>query len=204
MNPEFAEMEQDLERVMFDREAIENMVDRLGKEISLRYRESVKERRLILIGVLKGSVIFLADLIRHVTLPLEVLFLQASSYGSGTESCGRVQINMELDKKLVGGADVILVEDRDIRGFDVLVVEDILDSGRTLKKLMEYFSASGAHSVSICTMLDKPARRVVDIKTDFVGYDVEDEFLVGYGLDYNEKYRNLPYIGVLKRAIYES
>ena len=191
MNPEFAEMEQDLERVMFDREAIENMVDRLGKEISLRYRESVKERRLILIGVLKGSVIFLADLIRHVTLPLEVLFLQASSYGSGTESCGRVQINMELDKKLVGGADVILVE-------------DILDSGRTLKKLMEYFSASGAHSVSICTMLDKPARRVVDIKTDFVGYDVEDEFLVGYGLDYNEKYRNLPYIGVLKRAIYES
>ena len=191
MNPEFAEMEQDLERVMFDREAIESMVDRLGKEISLRYRESVKERRLILIGVLKGSVIFLADLIRHVTLPLEVLFLQASSYGSGTESCGRVQINMELDKKLVGGADVILVE-------------DILDSGRTLKKLMEYFSASGAHSVSICTMLDKPARRVVDIKTDFVGYDVEDEFLVGYGLDYNEKYRNLPYIGVLKRAIYES
>ncbi len=191
MNPDFKEMEKDLESVMFDRDAIEKMVARLGKEISDAYRESIKERRLILIGVLKGSVIFLSDLMRQINLPVEVLFLQASSYGSGTESCGRVQINMELDKKLVGGADVILVE-------------DILDSGRTLKKLTEYFAASGANSVKICTMLDKPARRVVDIKTDFKGYDVEDEFLVGYGLDYNEVYRNLPYIGILKRSIYES
>ena len=191
MNPDFKELEKDLESVMFDRDAIEKMVARLGKEISDAYRESIKERRLILIGVLKGSVIFLSDLMRQINLPVEVLFLQASSYGSGTESCGRVQINMELDKKLVGGADVILVE-------------DILDSGRTLKKLTEYFAASGANSVKICTMLDKPARRVVDIKTDFKGYDVEDEFLVGYGLDYNEVYRNLPYIGILKRSIYES
>lgn len=191
MNPEFKEMEQDLERIMFDRSAIEAMVTRLGKEISDSYRESVKERKLILIGVLKGSVVFLADLMRHINLPLEILFLQATSYGAGTVSCGRVQISMELDKALVGGADVILVE-------------DILDSGRTLKKLTEYMSASGANSVRICAMLDKPARRVVDIRTDFKGYDVEDEFLVGYGLDYNEVYRNLPYIGVLKRSIYES
>ena len=191
MNPEFKEMEQDLERIMFDRSAIEAMVTRLGKEISDYYRESVKERKLILIGVLKGSVVFLADLMRHINLPLEILFLQATSYGAGTVSCGRVQISMELDKALVGGADVILVE-------------DILDSGRTLKKLTEYMAASGANSVRICAMLDKPARRVVDIQTDFKGYDVEDEFLVGYGLDYNEVYRNLPYIGVLKRSIYES
>ena len=191
MGPDFAELEKDLDRVMFDKAAIESMVARLGKEISDCYRESVRERRLILIGVLKGSFIFLADLIRHIDLPVEVLFLQASSYGAGTESCGRVQINMELDKKLVGGADVVFVE-------------DILDSGRTLKKLTEYFSASGAHSVRICTMLDKPARRAVDVKTDFSGYKVEDEFLVGYGLDYNEIYRNLPYIGVLKREVYES
>ena len=191
MNPEFKEMEKDLERVMFNREEIESMLVRLGKEISDVYRESVKERKLILIGVLKGSVVFLADLMRHINLPLEILFLQATSYGAGTVSCGRVQISMELDKALVGGADVILVE-------------DILDSGRTLKKLTEYIADSGAHSVRICTMLDKPARRVADIQTDFRGYEVEDEFLVGYGLDYNEIYRNLPYIGILKRSVYES
>ncbi len=191
MTASFEQLNQDLESVMFDRAAIERMVERLGKEITDFYRDSVKERRLILIGVLKGSFIFLADLIRQIGLPVEVLFLQASSYGAGTESCGRVQINMELDKKLVGGADV-------------LFVEDILDSGRTLKKLTEYFSASGAHSVRICAMLDKPARRVVDVKTDFTGYEVADEFLVGYGLDYTEIYRNLPYIGVLKRSIYQS
>ena len=190
MNPKFTQLDNDVERVMFNGDDIETMVARLGREISDCYRESVKERRLILIGVLKGSFIFLADLIRHIELPVEVLFLQASSYGAGTESCGRVQINMELDKKLVGGADVVFVE-------------DILDSGRTLKKLTEYFAASGAHSVKICTMLDKPARRAVDVKTDFKGYEVEDEFLVGYGLDYNEIYRNLPYIGVLKREVYE-
>lgn len=190
MKPKFQELSENVEEIMFSREQIEEMLERLGREITDCYRESVKKRRLILIGVLKGSFIFLADLFRQVELPAEVLFLQTSSYGAGTESCGRVQINMELDKKLVNGADILLVE-------------DILDSGRTLKKLSEYFSESGAHSVKICTMLDKPARRAVDITTHFKGFEVADEFIVGYGLDYNEIYRNLPYIGVLKRQVYE-
>ncbi len=189
MPTELSSLTKDLEEIMFSREQIEEMLVRLGKEITEAYRESVQKRRVIVVGVLKGSFIFMADLIRHIDLPVEVLFLQASSYGSGTESCGRVQINMELDKKLLTGADV-------------LFVEDILDSGRTLKRLTEYFSESGAHSVKICTMLDKPARRAVEIKTDFCGFTVKDEFLVGYGLDYNEIYRNLPYVAVLKREVY--
>ena len=189
MTKKFESLAKDVERVLIDADQIEEMLTRLGDEITACYHDTIKSRRLILIGVLKGSFIFLSDLIRRIDLPLEVLFLQASSYGSGTESCGRVQINMELDQKLVSGADV-------------LFVEDILDSGRTLKKLSEYFAGAGAHSVRICTMLDKPARRVVDIHTDFKGFEVEDEFLIGYGLDYNEIYRNLPYIGVLKREVY--
>lgn len=191
MSNQFENLSKDLSRVLFDQAAIDKMLDRLGKEITEVYRESVKTRRLVFVGVLKGSFVFLADLIRRVDLPVEVLFLQASSYGAGTESCGRVQINMALDKEKLQGADV-------------LFVEDILDSGRTLKKLSEHFAEIGAASVRICTMLDKPARRVVDIKTDFCGYEVEDEFLVGYGLDYNEIYRNLPYIGVLKKEIYSA
>ena len=189
MTPILHTLTSDLERVMFTPEELEAMLCRVGGEITKSYAESIAERRLVVIGVLKGSFIFMADLIRHIDLPLEVLFLQASSYGSGTESCGRVQINMELDKKLVAGKDV-------------LFVEDILDSGRTLQKLAQYFSDAGAHSVKICTMLDKPARRVVPVSTDFCGFKVEDEFLVGYGLDYNELYRNLPYVAVLKREIY--
>lgn len=183
-------MQNDVQRILFTKEDIEKMLDRLGKEITETYRESVKKRKLIFVGVLKGSFIFLADLIRRIDLPLEVLFLQATSYGSGSESSGRVRINMELDQKLLADADV-------------LFVEDILDSGRTLKYLSEYFAGNGAHSVKICTMLDKPARRVVDVKTDFLGYVVEDEFLIGYGLDFDEIYRNLPYIGILKREKYE-
>ncbi len=189
MTPTLHTLTGDLERVMFTPEQIESMLCRLGKEITEAYRESVKEHPLVVVGVLKGSFIFMADLIRHIDLPLEVLFLQASSYGSGTVSCGRVQLNMELDKKLISGKDV-------------LFVEDILDSGRTLECLMNYYSHAGANSVRICTMLDKPARRVAPIKSDFCGYQVEDEFLVGYGLDYNELYRNLPYVAVLKREIY--
>ncbi len=189
MTHKFEDLSKDVESILYGQKEIEEMLERLGKEITECYRESAKERDLILVGVLKGSFIFIADLIRKIDLPCQVLFLRASSYGSGTVSSGKVNVeNMpEADK---------------LRGADVLLVEDILDSGKTLQKLSEIFKTVGANSVKICTMLDKPARRVAPIQTDFKGFEVGDEFIVGYGLDYNEIYRNLPYIGILKREIY--
>lgn len=189
MSAEFKLLSADVESILFTKEEMEAMLDRLGKEITECYKESSKERRLILIGVLKGSFIFIADLIRRIDLPCQVQFLRASSYGAGTVSSGKVDVEAipEIDM---------------LRGADILLVEDILDSGRTLETLSNLFKTIGAHSVKICTMLDKPARRVAPVDTDFKGFEVGDEFLIGYGLDYDEKYRNLPYIGVLKREIY--
>lgn len=187
--PEFKELSKDVERILYSEEVIETMIRRLGAEITESYREDVKKHKLILIGVLKGSFIFMADLIRHVELPCEVLFLRASSYGGGTFTSGKVNLSMLPEKDVLKDADILLIE-------------DILDSGKTLERLSEVFRDCGAHSVKICTMLDKPARRVAAVQSDFCGFEVEDEFLVGYGLDYNETYRNLPYIGVLKREIY--
>ncbi len=186
---EFKSLTPDLECILHGEKELGEMLDRLGAEITACYKESVKERKLILVGVLKGSFIFMADLIRRIDLPCQVLFLRASSYGSGTVSSGTVAVEA-------------LPEADSLMGADVLLVEDILDSGRTLKKLMDLFLASGAHSVKICTMLDKPARRVAPVTTDFCGFEVEDQFIVGYGLDYNEIYRNLPYIAILKPEIY--
>ncbi len=186
---EFESMRADLDCILYDKKDLEKMLDRLGEEITNCYRESTKERKLVLVGVLKGSFIFIADLIRRVDLPCQVLFLRASSYGAGTVSTGRVNVEA-------------LPEADTLKGADVLLVEDILDSGRTLQTLSELFMKSGAHSVKICTMLDKPARRVAPITTDFCGFQVEDQFIVGYGLDYNEIYRNLPYIAILKPEIY--
>ena len=179
----------DLERILYSEEDLAAMNRRLGEEITRAYSESVKKRKLIMVGVLKGSFIFMADLVRQIPLPMETLFLRASSYGNGTESSGKVTISEGPDKSIFKEADV-------------LFVEDILDSGRTLKKLQDYMLDAGAHSVKICTMLDKPARRVVDITVDFRGFELENAFTVGYGLDYAEEYRNLPVIGVLKESIY--
>ncbi len=186
---EFESMKADLDCILYDKKDLEEMLDRLGDEITRCYRESAKTRKLILVGVLKGSFIFIADLIRRVDLPCQVLFLRASSYGSGTISSGNVNVEA-------------LPEAESLKGADVLLVEDILDSGRTLKTLSDLFLQSGANSVKICTMLDKPARRVAPVKTDFCGFEVEDQFIVGYGLDYNEVYRNLPYIAILKPEVY--
>lgn len=186
---EFKSLTGNLESILYSKEDLGAMLDRLGEEITECYKESIKERKLILVGVLKGSFIFMADLIRRVDLPCQVLFLRASSYGSATVSSGNVQVTELPEKETLQGADVLLVE-------------DILDSGRTLKKLSDLFLDSGANSVRICTMLDKPARRVADVKTDFCGFTVEDQFIVGYGLDYNEIYRNLPYIAILKPEVY--
>ena len=185
----FESFSSDLSCILYSQEDLKKMTERLGKEITEAYRESCKERKLILVGVLKGSFIFMADLIRNIDLPCQVLFLRASSYGASTVSSGNVKVEA-------------LPEAETLKGADVLMVEDILDSGRTLKTLSDLFMESGANSVRICTMLDKPARRVAPIKTDFCGFEVEDQFIVGYGLDYNEIYRNLPYVAILKPEVY--
>ena len=138
--------------------------------------------------MLKGSIYFLTDLSRHIDLPCHIDFIQASSYGAGTESSGKIKIVKDIDS--------------DLTGFDVLLVEDILDTGRTLKHIHDMLSKRNPNSIAVVTLLDKPARREVDIKADYTGVDIPNEFAVGYGLDYNQYYRNLPYIGVLKEEIY--
>ena len=178
-------MNKDIERVIFSEEDLASTVHKLGAQIS----EDYKDRKLLLVSILKGSIMFMSDLMRSITIPCEIDFMAVSSYGSGTKSSGTVRILKDLD--------------RDIRGYDVLIVEDILDSGMTLNYLMDLLYGRDPNSIRICTLFDKPERRTVDIYANYSGLEVPDEFIVGYGLDYNEKYRNLPYIGVLKREIYE-
>ena len=174
-----------IEQVMFDEQQIGEMVRRLGAEIS----EDYKDKRLLLVSVLKGSVVFMADLMRNITIPCEIDFMVVSSYGSGTKTSGNVKIIKDLNI--------------DIKGYDLLIVEDILDSGVTLSTLKKMLADRNPASIKICTFFDKPERRVADIKADYAGSTVPDSFIVGYGLDYDEKFRNLPYVGVLKREYYE-
>ncbi len=176
----------DIEKVYYSEETLKNIVDRLGKQIS----EDYKDKNLLLVSVLKGSVVFMADLMRAITVPCAIDFMCVSSYANKTESSGVVKIVKDLDINL--------------EGWDVLIVEDILDSGKTLSYIKKILLSRNPQSIKICTLLDKPERRVVDdIYADYSGAEVPDEFVVGYGLDYDEKYRNLPYIGVLKRSVYE-
>ena len=177
-------MRDDLSAVLFSEERLAEIVKEIGKRISKDY----EGRNLVMISVLKGSLIFMADLMRAVTIPCSIDFLSVSSYGSGTTTTGEVRILKDLDTSL--------------EGKDVLVVEDILDSGVTLSFLLKNLRARHPESIRLCTLFDKPERRRVDIRPDYVGAQVPDEFIVGYGLDYAEKYRNLPYIGVLKPEIY--
>ena len=170
----------DIEKVLYSEEEISNIVASLGAQIS----EDYKDRNLLMVSVLKGSVVFMSDLMRAVTIPCEIDFMAVSSYGNKTTSSGTVRILKDLD--------------RDISGYDVLLVEDILDSGKTLNYLIELLYARNPASIRICTLFDKPDRREVDIYADYKGLLVPDEFIVGYGLDFAEKYRNLPFIGVLK------
>ena len=142
----------------------------------------------MLVSVLKGSVIFMADLMRAITIPISIDFMSVSSYNSGTKTSGVVRILKDLD--------------HDLSGYDVLIVEDILDSGLTLSYLTNVLKQRNVNSIRICTLLDKPDRRQVDIRPDYSCFIVPDEFVVGYGLDYNQYYRNLPYIGILKREVY--
>jgi hypoxanthine phosphoribosyltransferase len=180
-----ANLDNNIEKVLVTKEELEQINARLGAQIT----KDFEGKNLLVVGILKGSIYFLSDLTRYIDLPLKLDFLAVSSYGSSTRSSGAVKIIKDIDI--------------DLAGYDVLLVEDILDSGRTLEYVSKLLSARGANSISIVTLLDKPERRVVDIHPDYVGCDVPDEFVVGYGLDYDQEYRNIPYIGSLKREIYE-
>lgn len=179
-------MFEDIGKVLYSEEEIAANVKRLGEQISRDYAG----KKLLLVSILKGSVVFMADLMRAITIPCSIDFMAVSSYGSGVKTSGVVRILKDLDKP--------------ISGWNVLIVEDILDSGMTLQYIMELLSARDPESIRICTLFDKPERRVTNVKADYVGLQVPDEFIVGYGLDYNEVYRNVPYIGVLKPEIYQN
>lgn len=178
-------MRNDVKDVLFSEEMIAEKVEELGKKIT----EDLAEKDPIVIGVLKGANVFLSDLIRKIDISVTLDFIAVSSYGLSTESSGVVKIIKDLD---------FSIENRDI-----LIVEDIIDSGLTLKYLLENLKSRNPKSIRICTLLDKPERRKVDIKVDYIGFDIPDEFIVGYGIDYAEKYRNLPFIASLKKEIYE-
>lgn len=176
----------DIEKVLLSEEELKSIVERLGAQIT----EDYKDKNLVIVSVLKGSVLFMADLMRAIKLPCKIDFMAVSSYGSGTKTSGVVKIIKDLDSEVVCGNDL-------------LIVEDILDSGVTLEYLMKILSARNPNSIKICTLLDKPERRKANIKADYAGAQIPDAFVVGYGLDYDEKYRNLPFVGALKPAVYE-
>lgn len=174
------DMLQDVERVLISEEELKERVAELGREIS----EDYKDRNLVLISVLKGSIVFMADLMRAITVPCKIDFLATSLYKDETVPTGEVRFTKDLDKP--------------IAGCDVLIVEDILDSGKTLSFVEDILLVRNPNSIRICTLLDKPERREVDISAEYVGFTVPNEFVIGYGLDYAQLYRNLPYIGVIK------
>jgi len=178
-------MHNDIERVLFSEAALAGKAKELGKIIT----EDYAGEELTIIGVLKGSNVFTADLIRHIELPVILDFIAVSSYGRSTVSTGTVRLIKDLDFS--------------IENKNILIVEDIVDTGLTLKYLMDNFQSRNPKSIKICSLLDKPERRKADIKIDYKGFDIPDEFVIGYGIDYAEKYRNLPYIGILKRSVYE-
>ncbi|MGL4849012.1 MAG: hypoxanthine phosphoribosyltransferase [Clostridium sp.] len=173
-----------MKEILFTEEDLKNKCKELGEKISKEY----EGKNLIVVGVLKGSVLFTSDLIKNITIPCEIDFMAVSSYGNSTESSGVVRILKDLD--------------HGIEGKDVLIVEDIVDTGNTLSYLKKYLSTRGANSVKIITLLDKPERRTAEIDVDYIGFEVPNAFIVGYGIDYAEKYRNLPFIGILKEEIY--
>jgi hypoxanthine phosphoribosyltransferase len=185
MNPmQAATIHDDVEDVLLTGEQIRARVAELGAQLAADYAG----RDPMLVSVLKGSIIFLADLIREMEIPLSLDLMEVSSYGASTESSGQVRILKDLSKP--------------IDGRDVIVVEDIIDTGLTLNYLLRYLNDKGPASIRVCCLLDKPARRLADITIDYRGFTIPDRFVIGYGLDYDERYRNLPYIGVLRPSVY--
>ncbi|MGG7059485.1 hypoxanthine phosphoribosyltransferase [Clostridium nigeriense] len=178
-------MIRDIKKVLLTEEQILEKVRELGSVISKDY----ESKDLLIVGILKGSVLFASELIKNITVPCEIDFMAVSSYGNSTETSGVVRILKDLEHS--------------IEGKDIIIVEDIIDSGVTLDYLLKYLTARKANSVEIVTLLTKPSRRKVDINVKYCGFEVPDEFLVGYGLDYAEKYRNLPYVGILKEEVYK-
>ncbi len=177
----------DISKILISEKELENTVARLAEEINRDYADGNK--RLVLLCILKGSIVFMGDLMKKLSVPVEIDCMKVSSYGNGTRSGGNVKIILDLDRP-------------DISDCDLLIVEDIIDSGNTLSYLTGYLKHKGAKSVKTCTLLDKPSRRVVQFEPDYKGIEIPDEFVVGYGLDYAEKYRALPFVGVLKPEIY--
>lgn len=175
-------MEKGIERVLVDEREVKEVVQRLGREITAYY-EQRQELELIVVGLLRGSFVFMADLVREIKLPLVVDFMTVSSYGDGTISTGDVKVVMDLDES--------------IEGKDILMVEDIIDTGNTFNKVLGLIRHRKPRSLRICTFLSKPSRRRIDVPIDFCGMEIPDEFVCGYGLDFSQKYRNLPYVGVL-------
>ena len=178
-------MKDDLQEVLFSEEVLTSKIKELAKKISNDY----KGKELVVVGILKGSVVFAAELIKNIDVPCEIDFMAVSSYGNSAETSGVVRILKDLDSS---------IEEKHI-----LIVEDIVDTGTTLSYLLKYLKARKAASIEIVTLLNKPARRKVELPVKYIGFEVPDAFIVGYGIDYAEKYRNLPFIGILKPEIYE-
>lgn len=177
----------DIESVLVSEQEIDEISTRIADQINRDYKASGK--KLVLICILKGSLMFTCELMKKITLPTEIEFMKVSSYGAATESSGMINIHLDLKRD-------------DLSDADFIVIEDIIDSGRTLSHLMRYLADRGASSVRTCTMLDKPSRRTVDFTPDYCGRIIPDHFVVGFGLDYDEKYRNLPFVGILKPEVY--
>ncbi len=181
-------MREEIQKILVDEKELDAIVTRIAGEIDRDYRG--RGKRLLLLCILKGSVVFTGDLMKKLTIPVEIDFMKVSSYGAGTTSSGTVNIILDILRK-------------DLDQCDILVIEDIIDSGRTLAYLVDYLKLKGANSVKTVTLLDKPDRRVVDFEPDYIGKIIPDEFVVGYGLDYDERFRELPFVGVLKPEVYE-
>ncbi len=179
-------LNKDVKEILVSEEELDKITSRLAAEIDRDYKDG---KRLLLVCILKGSLVFMGDLMKKLTIPVEIDCMKVSSYGAGTMTTGSINIYLDLIRP-------------DINECDILIIEDIIDSGTTLSYLTKYLLGKGARSVKTCTLLDKPSRRKVDYTPDYCGLEIPDEFVVGYGLDFAERYRALPYVGILKPEVY--
>lgn len=183
---DYRPMDENIEKILYSEADIQAATKRLGEELT----HDFDGKHPIVVCILKGAIHFMSDVIRNMDTYIEIGFMDVSSYGDGFESSGKVKIVQDLDM--------------DVAGRNILIIEDIIDTGRTMRALVDIFKERNAESVKICTLLDKAERREVEVKADYVGFEVPNEFVVGYGLDYFNYYRNLPYIGVVKQEVYKN
>ena len=181
------DLKNDVANILISESELDEIVTRIASEIDRDYAN--EDKKLVLVCILKGSLVFMGDLMKKLKVPVEIDCMKVSSYGAGTESTGQIHISLDLIRP-------------DIDKCDFLIIEDIIDSGCTLSHLTKYLTLKGAKSVKTCTLLDKPSRRKVDFKPDYCGVEIPDEFVIGYGLDYAEMYRALPFVGILKPEVY--